>query len=232
MSQSCSDLFSLDSEMTAIQSFKDNSISATEACVLSSIDKNWLDLANTLTTNALDNEVKLSDAIATKSAEKRAKIEKIIKTFENRPISSEQSPAFQWAQSPNKIFMEVVFSNKIDSPPCISFKDEKVEFEDRRVKFSGLCHVANVKITYSLDLALYDEIDTELSSWSRTTQGRATITLTKKTAPSAWPRLMQGKKLPNQSVWWEIKEKYKSQMNNLIGDESGFVDEEDMKSEL
>ena len=84
LSQSCTDLFKLTTEIEAVDSFKENEVPATESCILSSIDKNWWDLANSLATSAMNNEVKLSDAIKSRSMEKRAKVEKMINTFDTR----------------------------------------------------------------------------------------------------------------------------------------------------
>ena len=118
LSEPCTDLFKLTTELEAVESLKGNEASATESCILSSIDKNWWDLANSLATAAMNNDVKLSDAIKTRSLEKRAKVEKMITSFDTRPIVQNEVPAFKWAQSPIKVFMEVVFSNKIDSQGC------------------------------------------------------------------------------------------------------------------
>jgi hypothetical protein len=60
----------------------------TEDCILRSIDLNWWDMAYTFADSLLEKGIKLSSAIKNKAYDKKRRVEKLMKTFETRPIVS------------------------------------------------------------------------------------------------------------------------------------------------
>jgi hypothetical protein len=51
----------------------------------------------------------------------------MIRVFETRSIVKEEYPAFQWAQSPDYMFVEIKYSPRIDTKPlCETLEDVKV----------------------------------------------------------------------------------------------------------
>lgn len=63
-----------------------------------------------------------------------------------------------------------------------------------------------------LELALYAEIDPDMSFYSDSSGGRLTVNLKKKNR-EAWPLPTSGLIKPtNMLIWWEMKEKYAAEM--------------------
>ncbi len=128
------------------------------------------------------------------------------------------SPALQWAQSPNKVFLDVKFAHRFDSPGCLEVQDTKVTFTDSRLTFTGLCMQSGHKIQYLLDFETFDTIDPSASTYSLASVGRLSINLEKK-VEGVWSAPMKGKKSSNMQVWWEMKERYQKEMQRLQPDD-------------
>lgn len=127
--------------------------------------------------------------------------------------------AFQWAQSPNKIFLDVKFSHRIDSPPCIKLNNLDVKIEPTNVRVKGDCEHTGQSVIYKLDLNLWNHVDPEKSTYNTENRGHLFINLVKKDSPSYWPLPIAGKNRPkNMHVWWSMKEKYEDDMDEMMSD--------------
>lgn len=70
------------------------------------------------------------------------------------------SPAFQWAQSPDSVFLNVKFSHKWDTPATLGCEADKVDFADRSLRFATVC--ASKRKNFALNLDLLRDIDAEV----------------------------------------------------------------------
>ena len=75
-------------------------------------------------------------------------------------IFSSISPAFQWAQSPDSVFLNVKFSHKWDTPATLGCEADKVDFADRSLRFATVC--ASKRKNFALNLDLLRDIDAEV----------------------------------------------------------------------
>ena len=220
----CTDLLSLSSQSDAVVAFKDKKVTITEDCIGAAMDQDWIDLAIQLVSAAMDSKVELTEVTKRKAQDKKRKIDQLLTAFEAKATVQTVSPAFVWAQSPDKMFMDIKFAHRFDSPGCLDIKEDTVEFEKNRLIFQGKCVQSGNKINYSLDLALFKEIDPEASTFQRTSVGRMQVTLVKANAPIAWDKIQKGKKLNNWGIWWEMKERYHKDMVKLLGDDAEDAD--------
>ena len=129
-------------------------------------------------------------------------------------------PAMQWAQSPEKIFIDIKFAHRLDAPGCIEIRTDKIEFEKTHLKISAMCTMSSHQMRYVVDFDLYDEIDPEMSSYTKSSLGRMAVTLEKKTK-AYWKLPMKGKKPGNMQVWWEMRARYKKDMKSYYPSDDG-----------
>ena len=136
-------------------------------------------------------------------------------------------PAMQWAQSPDKIFLDIKFAHRFDAPGCIELKDQKIDFEKDKLKLSGLCTMSSHKMKYVVDFELYDAVNPDACTYSMSSVGRMTMTLEKVTK-GYWKLPMKGKKPSNMQIWWEMKGKYKKDMKPYYPDDgTSYPDDDD-----
>lgn len=110
------------------------------------------------------------------------------------------SPAFEWAQSPTEVYLQVKYAHKLDTPATLGCEADNVTIADKRVQFSAVC--AAKRKRFNLNLGLLRSVDSDLSSWSTGSVGRATLTL-RKSEPQVWSRLLATPQKPNNMhVWW------------------------------
>ena len=118
-------------------------------------------------------------------------------------------PAFEWAQSPYALFLNVKFSHKLDTPATLGCETEDISYERQRLVYKARCKSKN----FVLDLGLASPIDPTNCSVALASVGRAMITLAKET-PGPWPRLTEAA-LKHGHVWWTMKEKYDHENANF-----------------
>jgi soluble cytochrome b562 len=186
------------------------------------IGKDWWETATVLATKAIAEEKEINNDVKKKAQDKKRSIDKLIQTLDSKAKVSRVIPAYQWAQSPDRVFIDVKFAHRLDSPGCLEVTSESITLEEDRLKFSGLCTQSSHRIKFDLDIELHDKIVPDSSSHVKSSVGRLTFTLVK-AATAAWPQPSKGKKPTNVHVWWEMKERYQKEMNKLTGE----VDEED-----
>ncbi|ORM41889.1 Ubiquitin-like modifier-activating enzyme 5 [Babesia sp. Xinjiang] len=123
--------------------------------------------------------------------------------------------AFQWAESPHEIFLALKFSNRWSSP----VSNESLEVNGNMLKYSSMGTQSDKLKKYQLVLELHDEVVKNETKVSPVSMGRFTITL-KKAKPAVWNSLTKGnEKLPNQQIWWDMKDKHQDACDNFIEDE-------------
>eukprot|EP01036_Dinobryon_divergens_P041168 gene41168-54539_t len=85
----------------------------------------------------------------------------------SQPISS-ITPAFQWAQSPNEIFINVKFAHKLDAPATLNVEANNVSIDGSRL----FLHASDGRKNFVLDMDLLRDIKSDESSWSMASVGR------------------------------------------------------------
>ena len=125
------------------------------------------------------------------------------------------TPASRWAQNMNEIFIEIKFAHKYDSPGCLEMKNLKVELKERNVKLVGYCILGDVPIKMNFDVKLFSKINVGQSKHFVSSVGRYQFNLVKKKKDTYWKRLLDEKEQipPNMRVWFEMKEKYQSEIS-------------------
>lgn len=160
------------------------------------------------------------------------KLKDIYNTFrfdENDYVSA--SPAFQWAQNLDKVFIEIKYAHRFDSPGCLEVSKENINIEGSSIDFQAFCVQGDVPIKFNLALELFGNVDKSQSIFSSTSVGRYQLTL-KKDEPVYWKSLLAKgvDSPPNMRMWLEIREKYLEEIQKYIDEkdeeENKNVDEE------
>ena len=91
-----------------------------------------------------------------------------------------------------------------------------MEFE--RVSIRAAC--ANQNKHFKLDLPLFKAINVTNSTWSMTSVGRGSFTLSKLKLANKWSRLLQQKDRPkNMHIWWAMQAQFDDALEALGDDE-------------
>jgi hypothetical protein len=130
-----------------------------------------------------------------------------------------QTPV-QWAQSLDRVFIEVRYAHRHDAPGCSRSEDEVVEITEREISVSVLCIENNSKVRYKMNLKLWDKIDVEKSRNEYQAVGRQHFTLTKLKSPARWARLFaDGETKPiNYRLWLAQHEVHVQSLWEFRGD--------------
>lgn len=171
-----------------------------------------------MVTLSFDQEIPLEPSLKISAQAAKRKLEKLITSLDNTSTIQVVSPAYQWAQSPDIVYLDIKFSHRLDSPGCLEIISPEVSISETRLTFSGHCARSTQRIKLDLDLEFFTEINAEESTYSFTSVGRLNVNIKKKEAIS-WPKPMKGKKPNNVHTWWEMKEKFQKAMNKLTGED-------------
>lgn len=139
------------------------------------------------------------------------------------------TPAFQWCQSTDFIYINIKFSHKLDAPATLNVEASSITIgkQSLHVEASN-----GGQKTFLLDLPLFDTVKESESTYEYGSVGRMIFTLKKTNTPSKWPRLVPknynyqaklGKSVLH--FWHEMHEKYSEELD-LMDDED---DDEDDK---
>lgn len=153
---------------------------------------------------------------ATSNISNKAKeIYNLFRFEENEYVNA--SPAFQWAQNLEFIFIQIKYAHRFDSPGCLEVKKEEITIDGNVLNFSALCLQGDTPIKFSLTLDLFDNIDKEHSVFSSSSVGRMQLNL-KKEKVDYWKSLLkQGSEAPsNMRMWIEMREKYIEEIQKYI----------------
>lgn len=83
------------------------------------------------------------------------------------------SPAFQWAQSPTEILLNVKFSHKIDAPATLNVEAQNVTILEDRL----LLKASDGRKNFNLDLTFFEPIVPSDSRYDMASVGRMTFNL-------------------------------------------------------
>lgn len=121
------------------------------------------------------------------------------------------NPAFQWAQSPSEILLNIKFAHKLDAPATLNVEANTVNITNNKL----LLLASNGRKNFKLELVFLKEIIPSESTYAMASVGRMTITL-KKEHNLRWSRLTEGTaKLKQLHIWWDVNERYKSEVEKL-----------------
>ena len=204
--------------------------------LLSSISKNMMDIKNDsnclekLITKGLytaaqylveelsKRQIKFKDQLKTANYNISKKLKELYNDFrfeEKDYITA--SPAFQWAQNSDSIFIEIKYAHRFDAPGCLDVKKEKVNIEENLLSFIAYCVQGDTPIKFDLNIDLFDKVDQSLSHYNSNSVGRYQITLKKKEV-SYWKSLLNDKaeSPQNMRMWIEMREKYIEDIQKYI----------------
>lgn len=122
-------------------------------------------------------------------------------------------PAFQWAQSPDEVFIEVKFAHRHDSPGCLELDDLDVFIREKSVTLLGYCVLGDIPIKIDFSINTWGKLNYTESTHGKGSVGRYQFTL-KKRKTSFWEKLLaDGSPVPqNMRIWFAMKEKYEEQL--------------------
>jgi len=143
----------------------------------------------------------------------------------------ESTPVIQWAQSMDKVFIEIKLSHRHDSPGCLEFFNERIGFTAVTLLFHVECPISDHPMKFRLHLPLFGTIVENESSYSKSSVSRIVVTLKKKTNQVFWKTLSrEGEKDPPYTkTWFEMAEKYEDDIYFLKEKEEEKKEEEEMK---
>lgn len=187
-------------------------------CLARLIDANKWESAIALSSHYADKNIPLSESLKTKAVESKKKVEKLLQALDHNAAKVQVvSPAFQWAQAPDKLFLDIKFSHRFDSPGCLELADRYVNITDTHLRVGALCTYSSHRMKYQLDVEFFAPVNASNSTYSFASKGRCSVVLPKNET-AAWSLPMKGKKPPNLQIWWEMKERYQKAMNKLTGE--------------
>ena len=142
-------------------------------------------------------------------------------------------PAFQWAQSMDKIFIEVKFASRFDSPGCVEVNGIKFTHNKEGFVLKGECSIEEHIMKYELDLKLLNSVDEEYEETKEISGGKFQITLKKKVS-KYWERLLkdENEKKDNMKIWFEMKSKYEDELKEYEKNEDKEKSFEEIEREL
>uniref|UniRef100_A0A0G4F358 CS domain-containing protein n=1 Tax=Chromera velia CCMP2878 TaxID=1169474 RepID=A0A0G4F358_9ALVE len=181
------------------------------------ITRGWFDLAGQIIRRAHAQSRDVSSSVRAAVQTVKNKADELIRLL-NKDAETIQvmSPAFQWAQSADSIFLNIKFSFRWSAPGALSVENEVIEANGSSFYFAGIGTHSHVKKKYELKLDLFSEVDSKVVEWSFGSVGKLTVTLRKR-EKRKWKRLLKdaNQKISNMSVWWDMKEKYASEVDRL-----------------
>lgn len=166
-------------------------------------------------TEAASEGKEASEAVKKAVIDARRPIDRLIQVVDFKPKIHRVNPAYQWAQSPDELFIEVKFSHKLNSTGCLEIYNEDVTFLEDRFKFVAFCtKSSSTRVKLQLDLDLHGKIVPENCSYTNSTAGKMAFTLAK-AEREAWPQPIKGKMPKNTIEWQEMKDQYQAEMDSL-----------------
>jgi len=198
-----------------------------EKCLENLIGKGFVNEAEFLMEELNKRNIKFRDQLKIATSAVSQKVKDIYNMFrfdESDYVNA--SPAFQWAQNLDNVFIQIKYAHRFDSPGCLEVKKENFEIKGNVLEFTAFCIQGDTPIKFSLTLDLFDNINKEASTLTTSSVGRNQITL-KKENPVYWNSLLKpGAEAPsNMRMWLEMREKYLEEIQKYIDEK----DEEEYK---
>ena len=172
--------------------------SLSEADVLLALDRGWFEAAKQLLRllrSRGDAVASMAEvrARATTIRDEATEVINLMRTGANAEATA-VSCAFQWAQRPEFVYLNVKFSSRIDGPVTVlNVDNERVLLGNDTLLFEAVGR--QKPKTFKLNLTFHGAIDAERSSWSFGSVGRMSFTIAK-AVNETWPRLLAGKTKP------------------------------------
>lgn len=204
----------------------DNLKQEKESCIESLVLTGNYKALETFTTMLNANGIKFREALSESIVNIIAKLEAIVGKREenNTPIETKTAtPLFRWAQSMEKIFVEIKFSFKWDYPGCSienSIEIVTAKSNEQNIIISAKCELSDIPVLFNLDLPLLKLINAEKSEFKLINQIYY-FELIKKER-EYWPSLVTEEKkidYPQMSIWYEMKSKYESELKEYEKEE-------------
>ncbi|KAH8740086.1 hypothetical protein FG386_000913 [Cryptosporidium ryanae] len=178
-----------------------------------SISRGWWKLSKSLIIRTHEQGLDFSAVVRSAELTIRKELDELTRLLNKKHDEiATLSPAFQWAQSLDNIYLNVKFTYRWNAPGALKVENKTLLIEKNTFYFSGLGSHSHEKKKYILELELFDEVDPTLSECSSGSVGKLSCTLMKKKGNNKWPRLLKDKnlKILNMHVWWEMKEKHEN----------------------
>ncbi|SOV10884.1 co-chaperone p23 [Plasmodium sp. gorilla clade G2] len=192
----------------------------TKEDIIDGIEKCWFNITDYLISQSIKQDNDFSNDVKTTVTAMKNKMDQLLTaSYSNKKIDTVNA-SFQWAQSPDYIFLNIKFSHRWSSPGALKVKDEKIVSKKNNFSFSALSNDSNsVTKKYIVDLTLLDNIIESETKYNFASVGKVVVTL-KKEKKKIWNRLLLSKeKYPNMQVWWDMKEKYYDSVQNFLKEE-------------
>lgn len=184
----------------------EDTAAVSEADVLLALERGWFDAAKALLRLMRargDAVATLAEvrARATKMRDQATEVINLMRVGANAE-ATDVNCAFQWAQRPEFIYLNVKFSSRIDGPVTVlNVDNERVTFENNTLLFEAIGR--QKPKTFRLNLTFHGAVLPEKSSWSFASVGRMSFTIAK-AVNQTWPRLLEGKAKPkNMYAWYD-----------------------------
>ncbi|VWU49501.1 co-chaperone p23, putative [Hepatocystis sp. ex Piliocolobus tephrosceles] len=218
-------------EQLAEAFFKSNkNYNITKEDVVDSLEKCWFNLSHYLINESINKENDFSKDIQIAVNSMKQKLDQLLAvSYSNKQVDTVQA-SFQWAQSPEHIFLNIKFSHRWSSPGSLQVKDEKIVSQKNTFSFSALSNDSNSpQKKYVINLTLLHDIIESETKYNFASVGKVVVTL-KKEKKDIWNRLLLSKeKNPNMHVWWDMKEKYQDSIDEFLKEQENKETEETEK---
>ncbi|OMJ81373.1 hypothetical protein SteCoe_18163 [Stentor coeruleus] len=189
-----------------------------EKCIFLALDQGWLDTAYSLILSGTYKNQEFSSSLKSYPRELKKNLDKITTLVEKKnPKFQTVYPAFQWAQSTKAIFLDIKYSHRLETSACSNIRDVDVQILPDKFFFSAKCIRSGQNVRLLLEYEHYGEIIVEDSKYTQLKSGRLSVEI-KKAKEEVWDLPMKGKKPSNMHIWWEVREKYETEVNELKGE--------------
>ncbi|OII75299.1 uncharacterized protein cubi_01820 [Cryptosporidium ubiquitum] len=209
-------------ESDAIQIFEKLTRNIIADDLTTSISRGWWTLSKKLIIKTHEQGIDLSPVVRSAELSIRRELNELTRLLNKKHSEvATLSPAFQWAQSSDLVYLNIKFTYRWNAPGALKIDNEIVSIHDNVFFFSAMGSHSHEKKKYVLNLELFDEVDSDLSECSFGSVGKLSCTLFKKKSNAIWPRLLKDQKLkiPNMHIWWEMREKHENlKANSSIPD--------------
>ncbi|SBT79333.1 co-chaperone p23, putative [Plasmodium malariae] len=192
----------------------------TKGDIVDGIEKCWFNITDYLINESIKQEKDFSNDVKTAVNSMKQKLDQLLTVSYSIKKIDTVNASFQWAQSPEYIFLNIKFSHRWSSPGALKVKDEEVISRKNIFTFSALSNDSNsITKKYIVDLILLHNIIESETKYNFASVGKVVFTL-KKEKKEIWDRLLLSKeKNPNMQVWWDMKEKYQDSIQDFLKEE-------------
>lgn len=159
------------------------------------VKRNWWNLSKDIVARSHAQNVDLSVPVRKAVQNMKEEADELVRLLNPKyGIAHKVSPAFQWAQNLTCVFLTVKYTVRWNAPGALELANASVNISGHLFSLRGSGKHSSNKYIYSLNLSLFDYIDSTSSSWSFAASAKAGVTLRKKW-PRVWPRLLSMKGL-------------------------------------